>query len=64
MTPDKDDESSYQNVNLTNDNIQAPHDARNPAVEAIGMGGSRDTSDHYVEESEDSSHIQDDQDDK
>ena len=40
------------------------NEPRNPAVEAIGMGPLRDMSEAYVDESEESSQMPDDQDEK
>lgn len=40
------------------------NDPRNPAVEVIGMRDNRENSEHYMEESEESSQLPDDQEEK
>lgn len=43
---------------------QAANEVRNPAIEAIGMNGPREVSEQFADESEASSQLQDDQDEK
>lgn len=64
VTPERDDESSYQNTNLNTDMSQIPRDAPNPSYEVIGVRDRREPNQSFADESEESSQVPDDQDEK